>query len=227
MPAPRRKENCDPRTFEEPDYLRRLVAAGARASSVGIAVLDSQTRFEAVNASMSREMRSAPNDHIGRTPYEVVGDIVLPAEKVCERVLSFGQPESLLIKGRVRNTPEFGYWLNHYFPIKGSSGRVGQIGVFGVNVTAEKAAAEIFGTLATSPMLLMAEGAGLLDKFDESVRHYHHSLEASFEELACPFTESSRKVDRFRSSVVRLDEEICIMRELIYAVIAHFVPSVC
>lgn len=224
MPSTR---NCDPRGFEQPANLKRLLAASARASSVGIAVLDSQTRFEAVNASMSREMRSAPNDHIGRTPCEVVGDIVLPAEKVCERVLSFGEPESLLIEGRVRNTPEFGYWLNHYFPIKDSSGRVGQIGVFGVNVTAEKAAAEIFGTLATSPTLLMAKGAGLLDKFDESVRHYHHSLEASFEELACPFTESSRKVDRFRSSVVRLDEEICIMRELIYAVIAHFVPPVC
>jgi hypothetical protein len=184
--------------------------------------LDSQTRFEAVNASMSREMRSAPNDHIGRTPFEVVGDIVLPAEKVCERVLSFGQPESLLIKGRVRNTPEFGYWLNHYFPIKDSSGRVQQLGVFGINVTAEKTAAEIFDKLATSPKLLMAGSAGLLDKFNESIWHYHRSIEKSFAELACPFIESPRKVDRFRASAMRLDEEVSLMRELIYAVIAHF-----
>jgi hypothetical protein len=73
----------------------------------------------------------------------------------------------------------------------------------------------------------MAEAAGLLDKFHESIRHYHCSLQASFAELACPFTETPRKVDRFRSSVMRLDEEISLMRELIYAVIAHFPMSEC
>jgi hypothetical protein len=199
-----------------------MFAASARASSLGIAVLDSQTRFEAVNASMSREMRIAPNEHIEKTPYELVGDIVLPAEKVYERVLSLGQRESLLIKGRVRNTPEFGYWLNHYFPIKDRSGRVQQLGVFGVNVTAEKTAAEIFDTLASNPKLVMAESAGLLDKFDESIQHYHSSLNESFAKLACPFTETPRKVDHFRTSIRRLDEEISLMRELIYAVIDHF-----
>jgi hypothetical protein len=157
----------------------------------------------------------------------LVGDLVLPTEKVHERVLRLGQRESLLIKGRVRNTPEFGYWLNHYFPIKDSSGRVQQVGVFGVNVTPEKTAEEIFGTFPTNATLQMAEAAGLLDKFDESIRHYHRSLEASFAELACPFTETPRKVDRFRSSVVRLDEEICIMRELIYTVVSQFSIAEC
>ena len=178
-----REGNSNPRRFEQSDHLKKLFAAGARASSLGIAVLDSQTRFEAVNASMSREMRIAPNDHIGRTSHELLGDLVLPTEKVHERVLSLGQPESLLIKGRVRNTPEFGYWLNHYFPIKDSSGRVQQLAVFGVNVTAEKTAREIFDTLTADPKRQMADAAGLLAQFDESIRRDHMILRTTFKDL--------------------------------------------
>jgi hypothetical protein len=189
--------------------------------------LDSQARFEAVNASLARVTRIAPTGHIGRTAHELAGDVVLPMEKVHERVLRLGQPESLQIEGRVRNTKEFGCWLNHCFPIKNSRGRVRQLGVFAVDVTAEKATAEIFDTLATNPKRAMAEAAGLLDKFDESIRHYHCSLKESFAELACPFIEMPKKVDRFRSSVMRLDEEINLMRELIYAVISHFPIAEC
>jgi len=213
--------------FGKPDNLKKLLAAGAEAASLGIAVLDSQTRIESVNASLASVSRIAPNDHIGKTPHELVGDVVLPMGKLHERVLSFGQPESLLIKGQVRNTSEFGYWLNHYFPIKNSSGRVQQLGVFGVNVTAEQASLELFETLATNPKVRMAQASGILDKFEESIRHYHRFLKESFAELACPFTETPRKVDRFRSSVVRLDEEICLMRELIYTVISQFSIAEC
>ena len=216
------KRSQDPRGLTDLDHVKKLLAAGARASSLGMAVLDSQTRFEAVNASMSREMRIAPNDLIGRTSHELLGDLVLPTEKVHERVLSLGQPESLLIKGRVRNTPEFGYWLNHYFPIKDSSGRVQQLAVFGVNVTAEKAAREIFDTLTTDPKRQMADAAGLLARFDESIRRYHMFLRTTFKDLADPSTEIGRKVDRFRSSIEQVDYEISEMRELIYAVISQF-----
>ena len=216
------KRSKESRGLTDLDHVKKLLADGARATSVGMAVLDSQTRFEAVNASMSREMRIAPNDHIGRTSHELLGDLVLPTEKVHERVLSLGQPESLLIKGRVRNTPEFGYWLNHYFPIKDSSGRVQQLAVFGVNVTAEKTAREIFDTLTADPKRQMADAAGLLAQFDESIRHYHMFLKTTFKDLAYPFTEIGRKVGRFRWSIEQLDREINEMRELIYAVISQF-----
>jgi hypothetical protein len=208
--------------FGKPDNLKKLLAAGAEAASLGIAVLDSQTRIESVNASLASVSRIAPNDHIGKTPHELVGDVVLPMGKLHERVLSFGQPESLLIKGQVRNTSEFGYWLNHCFPIKDSSGRVLRLGVLAVNVTAENTAVEIFDTLATDSKRLMAEAAGLLNKFDEAIKHYHRSLRESFEALCSPFATPPRRVERFGSSIARLDTEVSTMRELIYEVIAHF-----
>jgi len=227
VPQSRPVPTGDPRRFVQPDNIKKLLVAAASASSLGIAVMDSQTRIESVNSSLAREMRVAPNDPVGKTARELVGEVVLPMEKVHERVLSLGQPESLLIRGRVRNTPDFGYWLNYCFPIKDGSGRVQQLGLFGVNVTAEKASVEIFDALATDPKLLTAKATGLLEKFDESINHYHWSLNQTFEELASPFTELPRKLDCFRSSIIDLDNEIGAMRELVYAVHAHFSIGEC
>ena len=212
----------DPHWFEERAYLNRLFAAGARASTLGMALLDSQTRFQLVNASLSRETRALPDDHMGRTPREVVGDLARQAEPTYEKVLRTGKSASVSVAGHVRDTPEFGYWLTHCFPIKDNSGRVQQIGVFVVNATAEKASAEIFEALASHPKVLMADAAGLLDKFDESIRHYHAALRRSFLALASPSPEPARKADRFRASIERLDSEIIEMRELVYAVISRF-----
>jgi len=128
----------------------------------------------------------------------------------------------VLLTGHVRDTPEFGYWLDHCFPIIGRSGRVEQLGLFVVNVTAETAAREIFDTLGTDSKRQMADAAGLLAQFDESIRRYHMFLRTTFKDLAHPFTEIGRKVDRFRSSIEQLDYEISEMRELIYAVISQF-----
>jgi hypothetical protein len=104
---------------------------------------------------------------------------------------------------------------------------VRQLGLFVINVTAENATTEIFNSLATDPKLLMAEAAGLLEDFDESIRRYHEYLRLSLEELGSPSTEAARKTDCFRASVQQLDKEIHGMRELIYAVVSQFSVPAC
>lgn len=127
-----------------------------------------------------------------------------------------------MLRGHVRETPEFGYWLGHCFPITDSSGRVQQLGLFVVNVTAEATTGEILDLPATDPRLLRADPARVLEKFDQSIRHYHSALKLSFKDLACPFTEAPRRADRFRWSIQQLDIEISQMRELIYTMISLF-----
>jgi hypothetical protein len=99
---------------------------------------------------------------------------------------------------------------------------VQQLGLFVVNVTLEKASTEIFEALATNSKFLSAQAPGLIERFDESVRIYHWSLRKSLKELACPSTEAARKVDGFRLSMERLDNDIELMRELIDAVLDQF-----
>lgn len=216
------REPIDPHRYNQPHNLKRLFAAGARASSLGIAVLDSQTRFQSINASLAGEMRIGPYDHAGRTSCELVGDVARPMERVHEMVLTLGHSQSLMVSGRVRDTAEFGYWLNHCFPIVDGSGRVQQLGLFVVNVTAEKASSDIFDALVTDSKSRMADAAGLLNKFDEAIKHYHRSLREAFEALGSPFSATPSKVEHFGASIKRLDEEINAMHELIYAVHAHF-----
>ena len=209
------------RAFEE-NHIRRLVAAGVRTWTLGIAVLDSQTRFESVNEALSQETRASIENHLGKTSSEIVGGLAAQIEPTYENVLRTGRAESLVLAGHVRETPEFGYWLDHCFPIFDQSGRVQHLGLFVVNVTAENAAREIVDALAFDPKLLKAGNAGILGQFDEAVRIFHDSLENSFKELANPSTEAARRTDHFRSSIRDLDEQISKMRELIYLFISQF-----
>lgn len=63
---PRTTQLSHSRSFEEVDFLKKLFAAGARASSLGIAALDSKTRFQTGNESRARETQSPVDYHIGK-----------------------------------------------------------------------------------------------------------------------------------------------------------------
>src|SRR5581483_143511 len=213
--------------IEEADYIKRLLAAGTRASALGIAVLDSETRFESVNAALSHETRASADHHVGRTSSEIVGSLARQIEPTYEKVLRTGKAASVVLTGHVRDTPEYGYWLDHCFPIFDPGGRVQKLSLFVVNVTAEYATSEILEALATISKRLTAANAGILDTFNEAIRHFHFSLQISLQELACPLSQSARNMDHFRSSINKLDEEVRQMRELIYSIIAQFTIPKC
>jgi PAS fold len=221
------KQSTNPQRFEDLEYVKKLLAAGARTSSLGVAVLDSETRFEVVNASLARETRAGADEHIGKTSREIIGDLAKQIEPTYEEVLRTRKPASVLVTGHVRDTPEFGYWLDYCFPVSNHSGRVQHLGLFVVNITAEETAIEIFDSLPSHSKRQMAEANGLLTRFEESIALYHIFLRTSFEELARTGTDTARKVDRFRASIGQLDQEISGMRELIYEVISQFAVPRC
>lgn len=219
---PQQMRDKNPRRFKRPDYIKALLSAGVHASNLGITILDSQTRFQSVNAALARETRASVDQHIGRNSREIVGDLAAQIEPTYEKVLRDGRPASVWLVGHVRDTQETGYWFDYCFPIFDRAQRVQQLGLFVVNVTAERAMAEILSALSTDSLVLRAHASGMLERFDESVRRYHSSLTMTLAELACPATETARRVDGFRSFLEQLDDDIRFMRELIYAVIGQF-----
>ena len=136
------------------------------------------------------------------------------------------QRKSPAITTSQRST-EIGYWFDYCFPIFDKSRRVQQLGLFVVNVTAERTSAEILNALASNSKVRRAQAAGILERFDESVRAYHSHLRISLSKLACPSMEAARKADDFRLSLEHLDEDIRLMQELIYAVIAQLPVPEC
>jgi PAS fold len=209
----------NPLGFKQLDNMTALLAAGVHASNLGICLLDSQTRFESVNAALAHETRASVEHHIGKSSREIVGDLATQIEPTYEKVLRTGKPVSVNLVGQVRDTQETGYWLDYCFPVFDKSRRVQQLGLFVVNVTAERASTEILNALSSDPKAHMAQDSGLLEYFDESVSAYYCSLVRSLEALSCPSTEAARRVDGFRLSLEQLDHDIRLMRELIYAVI--------
>jgi hypothetical protein len=192
-----------------------------------MAVLDSQTRFQAVNEALARETRAAVDFHIGRTSREVVGDLAKQIEPTYESVLCGAAFSSIPLVGRVRDDPDVGYWLDHCFPIRDSSGRVQQLGLFVVNVTAEKVSAEIFHALAGSSAIRSRQVAALVKELEDSINAYHLELSLSLDELVSSSAESGRKAEVFLGSIQNLDDRIRNMRQLVYAVTSQFSIPVC
>src|ERR1700761_1556922 len=216
----------DPNRWGCQVYVKALFAAAESATHTGICLLDTQTRFEWVNGALAKETRATIDQHIGKTSREIVGDLATQIEPIYERVLATGKPASVWLAGNVRDTIEAGHWLDYCFPIPGSSQRVQQLGLFVVNVTAEKESAAIFNAMEGNFPSAMEHCAQLLSGLDEAIHGYYLGLEMSFVELSRHSTDVARNVDHFRSKLQRLDSEIHLIRELVYAIIDRLrVPS--
>jgi hypothetical protein len=104
--------------------------------------------------------------------------------------------------------------------------RVQQLGLFVVNVTAERESAAIFNALAGNLPFAVDHCAQLLRGLDEAIHGYYLGLELSFLELSRHSTDVARNVDHFRSKLQGLESEIRLIRELVYAIIDRFrIPS--
>jgi PAS fold len=216
----------EPSRLDCPEYVKALFAAGESATHTGICLLDTQTRFDWVNAALAKETRATVDQHIGKTSREIVGDLATQIEPIYERVLGTGKPASVCLAGHVRDTIEAGHWLDYCFPILGSSQRVQQLGLFVVNVTAERESAAIFNALAGNLPFAVDHCAQLLRGLDEAIHGYYLGLELSFLELSRHSTDVARNVDHFRSKLQGLESEIRLIRELVYAIIDRLrVPS--
>ena len=100
--------------------------------NIGVAVLDRQLRFKAVNRALA-EMNGLPADnHVGRPLHEVVGSLVMKVGSAFQHVFSTGQPLSNVeVSGKLPMRAAPGHWIDYYFPLLGlSSGRVLEAGVF-------------------------------------------------------------------------------------------------
>jgi hypothetical protein len=225
-PLSKKRGPKDAGRLDCPEYVKALFAAGERATHTGICLLDTQTRFDWVNAALAKETRATIDQHIGKTSREIVGELAKQIEPIYERVLATGKPASVWLAGHVRDTIEAGHWLDYCFPILGSSQRVQQLGLFVVNMTAEKESAAIFDALAGNLPFAVDHCAQLLRGLDEAIHGYYLGLEMSFLELSRHSTDVARNVDHFRSKLQGLDSEIHLIRELVYAIIDRLrVPS--
>jgi len=112
------------------------------ASSVGLAILDHDLRYQRINQKIADIHGVSAPSHLGRTVREVIPGFADQLEPRLQRVLTTGT--SLLneeLSGPVlsgENPTE--YWSANFFPIRNEAGDVAQVGVVVVDITERRRA---------------------------------------------------------------------------------------
>jgi CRP-like cAMP-binding protein len=92
--------------------------------------LDSRCRFKAINQALAA-MNGVPlRAHLGKTLHQVLGPFAERVSPAIERVLQTGTPiSSLEVAGKLRTRTASSRWIENFFPISDSGGKVTAVGV--------------------------------------------------------------------------------------------------
>ena len=127
-----------PEAFSEPE---QLLAGYFAASHVGMAIINADLRFEAINPTLAAMNGVPAQEHIGRTLTEMMGPAAKEIEPVFRHVLANGQPVlDFELNAELPNRADKGHWIENFFPILGADGRVKQVGALVVEVTEQQEA---------------------------------------------------------------------------------------
>jgi formate hydrogenlyase transcriptional activator len=99
------------------------------APNVGLAVCDKSLRYVKVNDALARMNGIPAEAHLGKTVYDILGEVAAKVEPAFHHVFTTGQPLSnleLVAKLPARTEPA--RWIENYFPIKDAEGQVRHVG---------------------------------------------------------------------------------------------------
>lgn len=124
------------RESEERSHKRLLEIETIYSSApIGMCVLDKNLRFLRVNDRLAEINGIPANDHIGKTIWDVVPDLAHMAESISKRIFETGEPElNVEFSGATQSQPGVErHWVEHWLPLKNSSGDI-----IGINVVADE-----------------------------------------------------------------------------------------
>jgi PAS domain S-box-containing protein len=109
---------------------------------VGLAYWDADLRYRRVNAALAEINGIAPDDHLGRTPSELLGPVGAHAEELIREVLTDGLPRvEVPFEGETPALPgEPRHWKGSFYAVTDEAGGVVGVGAVIVEVTAERLA---------------------------------------------------------------------------------------
>ena len=142
------------------------------SAPVGLAVFDRDFRFVKVNERMAEINGISVEEHIGRSPWEVVPSLAPQAERVFRQVLDTGRGQwNVEFSGSTHDQPAVNrFWNEHWLPINDQEGQV-----IGVNVVAEEITEQI--------------------RMMEELRKAHNSLEARVAERTVQLSRVNKELE--------------------------------
>jgi len=121
--------------FADPE---KLLAAYFHSETVGLAIIDSEFRYLAVNEKLAQMNGVPAADHLGKTVREILRDNADRVEPALRRVLESREHFYFEVSAKLSQAPEDGHFVIHYFPINDANGEVTRIGAIILEITAQK-----------------------------------------------------------------------------------------
>ena len=114
-----------------------MLAEFFRNSAVGLAIIDEQLRYRMVNPYLAASNGTSIESHLGKHVDEILGEVGCQVAPVIEQVFANAQPVlNYEFVGAFSTKPGGGRWVDSFFPIADSDGRVKQVGAVVVELEA-------------------------------------------------------------------------------------------
>jgi len=116
-----------------------LLPALFESPVMGVALLDGQFRFRAINGALAAMNGLPVSSHIGKKLRYVLGSSAPTVESLVRQVLETGEPIfNRDLTAKLPTREEVGYWVETYLPIRDLENRVTQVAAFVVELTGFK-----------------------------------------------------------------------------------------
>jgi DNA-binding CsgD family transcriptional regulator len=113
-----------------------LLPALFESPVMGVALLDSQFRFRAINGALAAMNGLPVSNHIGKKLRYALGNTAPKVEGLVRQVLETGEPIfNRDLTAKLPSRLEVGHWVETYLPIRDLEKRVIQVAVFVVELT--------------------------------------------------------------------------------------------
>jgi DNA-binding CsgD family transcriptional regulator len=113
-----------------------LLPALFESPVMGVALLDSQMRYRAINEALAAMNGLPVSSHIGKKLRHILGSSTPTVENLVRQVLETGEPIfNRDLKVKLPTREEVGHWIETYLPIRDLENRVTQVAVFAVELT--------------------------------------------------------------------------------------------
>ncbi|MGC1413970.1 MAG: LuxR C-terminal-related transcriptional regulator [Candidatus Acidiferrum sp.] len=124
--------------FDSSDTAGPLLSTLFVSPVVGVAVLDSQMRFRAINAPLATMNGMPATRHAGRKLRDVLGGAATTVECAADQVIQSGRPVSLDLTATLPLRSRQGHWFESFFPIPDVKGRAAHVAAVVLEITEKK-----------------------------------------------------------------------------------------
>jgi len=165
------------RLFREAEETLGLLDALFSTAPVGLAFFDRGLRYLKVNETLAALNNRAPEQHIGRTPEEIVPAMAAEINGYLRTVLETGQPIlELEMTGTAASAPEDRVWLTSYYPVRTADGETVGVGAVISDVT-ERTRAERRLAAQYEVTRILSDAASLREAAPQVMRALCQTLE--------------------------------------------------